>query len=50
VDPFAEKQRNWKIYAAALLVAMAVGVLWQLGYPARWFASKPVAPASSPAK
>lgn len=45
VDPFAEKTRPWGVYALVLLL-VAGGVAWKLGYVTTWMAELKSAPAA----
>lgn len=38
-DPFAEKRRPWELYLFLLVLLTALGMLWQQGYFAQWWAS-----------
>jgi hypothetical protein len=35
-DPFAEKQRPWRLYLFLVVLLIALGVLWQRGYITQW--------------
>jgi hypothetical protein len=37
VDPFAEKERPWKLYILLVLVAALAVLLWQKGYVSEWW-------------
>jgi hypothetical protein len=36
-DPFAEKQRPWRLYLFLVVLLAALGTLWQQGYLSRWW-------------
>jgi hypothetical protein len=36
-DPFAEKQRPWRLYLFLVVLLAALGTLWQQGYLPRWW-------------
>ena len=50
VDPFAEKERPWKLYLFLAVLAAVVVLLWQKGYVSEWLkASAPKQETTQPA-